>query len=446
MLKIIKKQSKYILLFSVVLLIGFIMSGCDGGSPVDNKYSLTISIEGGGSVNPTAGKHDFEKGTIITLEITPDKNYEFKEWSGTNSDEILYNENEDKYTLLMNSDKEIISVFTDKENTDFKTIIAIEELEEINVEYSTLFKDLNLPENVEVTLDDDSKENIAVTWNEEDYNSEKLQKQTITGELTDLPENIINPYNLTAVANVVQEDNTNAIDVNPEMVLVEAGKAASSNGSVTINKDYYISQYQVTQADFEKVMRFNPSYFNDENNPNITDDSGNRPVEHITFYDAAMYANKLSKAKDLEKYYNISDIEYDGDNIIDATITENTNAKGYRLPTGIEHEYAACGGKESKITTYAGSDDLDVVGWYKDNAEGKTHQVGKKEANELGLYDMSGNVHEWTNTSSGSYHLVVGGSWFYGANYCEIGGSVLSRNASNKGSIIGFRLARSTAK
>ena len=240
------------------------------------------------------------------------------------------------------------------------------------------------------------------------------------------------------------------------MVLVEAGTTSENNGSVTIENDFYISKYHVTQAEFEEVMGFNPSYFNDEDHPNLKGDTTNRPVEDVTWYDAIKYANQLSEAEGLEKYYDMSDIEYYGDNIDDAEVTENEGANGYRLATEDEHEYAARGGKDGNATTYAGSDNLDEVGWYNDNSdlansefsslpgESKskgTMPVAEKEANELGLYDMSGNVYDWTNTPLGSHRVTRGGSWLINARRCEMSSSG-SNNPSLIDYSIGFRLAR----
>lgn len=124
---------------------------------------------------------------------------------------------------------------------------------------------------------------------------------------------------------------------------------------VTISKDYYMGETQVTQELWQVVMGNNPSYFKGNNNP----------VEKISWNDCQEFIKKLNAL----------------------------TGKQFRLPTEAEWEYAARGGNKSLHTQYSGSDDIDSVAWY----DGKTHLVAKKSPNELGLYDMSGNVWEWCN-------------------------------------------------
>ena len=170
------------------------------------------------------------------------------------------------------------------------------------------------------------------------------------------------------------------------------------------------------------------------------------PVIEVTWYGAVEYSNWLSEQDGLSKAYSISG----------TSVTWNQSAKGYRLPTEAEWEYAARGGAQSNGYKYAGSNDVDEVGWYSGNSGSKTHPVKGKKANELGLYDMSGNVWEWcwdwydsdyyssspesnpTGPSSGSGRVLRGGSWLSG------GGSLrsahrFSDSSGYSSSYLGFR-------
>ncbi|MBR5323603.1 MAG: SUMF1/EgtB/PvdO family nonheme iron enzyme [Muribaculaceae bacterium] len=200
--------------------------------------------------------------------------------------------------------------------------------------------------------------------------------------------------------------------LNRQMVYVEGGTftmgATPEQGSdvdddekpahkVTLSS-YYIGRYEVTQAQWRAIMGENPSKFTDYNNP----------VEQVSWSEAQEFCKKLS------------------------TLT----GKKYRLPTEAEWEYAARGGKKSKGYKYSGSNNIEDVAWYKSNSGSKTHPVGQKQPNELGIYDMSGNVSEWcydlydsytsspqtnpTGPTSGSIHVNRGGSWYDGARYCRV--------------------------
>ena len=159
--------------------------------------------------------------------------------------------------------------------------------------------------------------------------------------------------------------------------------------SVTL-PDYYIGQTEVTQELWQAVMGSNPSYFKGDNQ---------RPVEKVSWDDCQEFIEKLNRL----------------------------TGKSFRLPTEAEWEYAARGGNKSKGYKYSGSNNPDAVAWYDDNSGGNTHTVAQKQANELGLYDMSGNVWEWCKdwyggyssnsqnnpigASTGSYRVLRGGSW-----------------------------------
>jgi formylglycine-generating enzyme required for sulfatase activity len=193
----------------------------------------------------------------------------------------------------------------------------------------------------------------------------------------------------------------------PEMIFVEGGtfQMGSSSGesnekpvhSVTLSA-FNIGKYEVTQAQWKAVMGNNPSNFTG------CDDC---PVVYVSWNDVQQYISKLN----------------------------SQTGKNYRLPTEAEWEFSARGGKSSKGYTYSGSNDLNSVAWNTDNSGSKTHTVGGKQANELGIYDMSGNVWEWcsdwygtynsysetnpTGASLGQYRVLRGGGWDYNADYCR---------------------------
>ncbi len=211
---------------------------------------------------------------------------------------------------------------------------------------------------------------------------------------------------------------------------------------------YYMSNIQITQEMYQHVIAHNPSKIKCPDNP----------VETVSWYDAVVFCNKLSKVHKLKPCYSIG-------TITDLTTIEkhsqlwirlacDFNANGYRLPTEAEWEYAAgCGGKH----LYAGSDDIDQVAWYGENSDIHSHPVGQKMPNSFGLYDMSGNVEEWCNDWYSDYKSVPqknpigsitgaakvkrGGSWLNDMEQCMIS----SRNFSfpnSKGSNLGFRVCQ----
>ena len=222
---------------------------------------------------------------------------------------------------------------------------------------------------------------------------------------------------------------------------------------VNLTYDYWIGQYPVTFDEYN-------TYTNATGNSLERDSSygrGQRPVININWWDAARYCNWLSKKEGISKAYN------DFGNLLDRDGSKTTDikkAEGYRLPTEAEWKYAARGGKKTKGYKYSGSDNLDEVGWYWNNwgnANSKTQPVGQKKANELGIFDMSGNVWEWchdwyasytnkaqTNpigANSGSYRLIRGGSWCSAAYYCRVAGQSYDY-PWNTSTSSGFRLAR----
>ena len=214
-----------------------------------------------------------------------------------------------------------------------------------------------------------------------------------------------------------------------EMVFVEGGtfQMGSNDGEsdeqpvhqVTLS-NYHIGKTEVTQELWQAVMGSNPSYSGFKGAKN--------PVNNVSWNDCQEFISKLNRL---------------------------TGGR-FRLPTEAEWEYAARGGNKSRGYKYSGSDYLGRVAWYEDNSDSKVHPVGSKSPNELGLYDMSGNVREWcsdwydsylsspqtnpTGPSSGNNRMGRGGSWDHNATRCRVANRGGSAPAFSSGSL-GLRLA-----
>jgi len=191
--------------------------------------------------------------------------------------------------------------------------------------------------------------------------------------------------------------------------------------------DFKMGKYPVTQALWKAVMGQdnNPSYFPGDN----------RPVEWVSWNDAQQFIEKLNQQ----------------------------TGENYRLPTEAEWEYAARGGQKSRMYKYAGSNHLEEVGWFDENSHFETKPVGLKDPNELGLYDMSGNVDEWCldwysgnyyekckqdglvvdpkGPKDGPYRVLRGGGWDGFAGFCR--STFRDDFFPESGSRFGFRLVLS---
>ena len=181
---------------------------------------------------------------------------------------------------------------------------------------------------------------------------------------------------------------------------------------------FHIGKYEVTQAEWEAVMGSNPSYYK----------GSNKPVENVSWNDCQEFIKKLNRLTGLS----------------------------FSLPTEAQWEYASRGGNRSQGYKYSGSNTLSNVAWYDDNSGSKTHEVGTKQPNELGLYDMSGNVWEWcsdwygsyssssqtnpTGPTSGSCRVLRGGSWHDDAGGCRVSNRS-SGNPGDRGNDRGLRLS-----
>lgn len=264
-------------------------------------------------------------------------------------------------------------------------------------------------------------------------------------------------------------------DVRFDMIRVEGGSleigATKEQAGYAENNEFpahyislqtfYIGKFPVTQNIWEIVMGYNKSYFKHKEDTIIdnlrlknmitgtwlgsalgpigavagglvtaykrfsqvvaTSDKGHYPAENLTYDEAREFVRRLSK---------MTHIQFD-------------------LPTEEEWEYAARGGQKSKHCRYAGSNNIDDIAWYRNNSERSTHPVGEKQPNELGLYDMCGNVWEWTKTPAHSYATNIepdgnifirrGGSWWHEDKNCRVSRRYAS-DRSKKTSGLGLRV------
>lgn len=229
-------------------------------------------------------------------------------------------------------------------------------------------------------------------------------------------------------------------EVSFNMIQVKAGifEMGSINGekdeqpihSVTITQDYYIGETEVTQALWKAVTGYSP-----RTNYSWSSKNDNYPAYSISYEDVQLFITKLN----------------------------SLTGQKFRMPTEAEWEYAAKGGNMSKGNTYSGSNTIDEVSWYKENSNGHVNVVGSKAANELGIYDMSGNVFEYcsdwyssdyyssspstdpTGPSSGSECVLRGGCYYTSATYHRISRRIhdsLTYRDINRG----VRLALSSSK
>ena len=247
------------------------------------------------------------------------------------------------------------------------------------------------PSNLQITL---TKEAVAIQQS-------SVTQPTVAQQPVVRP-TVVNSNNISipvkdgiSIDMVRVEAGTFTMGATPEMENPWDGEKPTHQ--VTLTNDYYIGKYEVTQALWKAVMGKNPSDFKGDN----------LPVEKVSWDDCQEFISKLNRI----------------------------TGKTFRLPTEAEWEYAARGGKKSRGYQYSGSNNLSDVAWYVGNSWSKTHAVGSKQANELGIYDMSGNVWEWcqdwygkysssshtnpTGANSGSDRVFRGGGWDISARFCR---------------------------
>ena len=281
---------------------------------------------------------------------------------------------------------------------------------------------------IKVTFIPQNATNKKLSWESSDPNIATVDNGKVTGIA-------IGEVQITAIS----EDGGRTAKCNvyviqpikPEMVWVEGGTftmgctdeqgedcrdTEKPSHKVTLS-GFYIGKYEVSQKEWKSVMGKNPSLRKGDD----------LPVESVSLNDIQQFIQTLNA----------------------------TSGKNYRLPTEAEWEYAARGGNKSEGYKYSGSNDANAVAWFYENSGGNLHSVGTKKSNELGIYDMSGNIFEWcsdwygnytadpqTNPpgpTTGLYRLIRGGSIQYNSAFCRVSAR-LDAYSNYSGEVVGFRL------
>ena len=216
----------------------------------------------------------------------------------------------------------------------------------------------------------------------------------------------------------------------------EGYRLAEQRHEVTITRDYYLGAFEVTQAQYSKLMGANPSKFQGDAIGNI--DSANHPVDQVSWQDAVEFCKRLSELPE-----------------------ERAAGREYRLPTEAEWEYACRAGSRAPFG-FGGMELADDYGWFSSNCKGTSQPVGKKEPNAWGLYDMHGNVMEWCSDWGGDYpegavsdptgpkegysRMIRGGAWLTPPMLGRSGDRAFHFPPDTRSDYVGFRVALSAPK
>lgn len=283
---------------------------------------------------------------------------------------------------------------------------------------------------------------------------ENYPEESVTQEVVPAVDSAVVPAAVPAIENAVLEGS---------MLRLSGGSflmGGNLKGSSPIREvhlaPFSINTTEVTQDEWLDVMGYNPSNYS----------GGMLPVQNVSWYDAILYCNRRSAREGFTPCYSLGSRGTDTGNWYSdwqdypdnhTAISCNWSANGYRLPTEAEWEFAARGGLRGSGYLYAGSDDMNLVAWNSDNSYEGPNRIAQKRPNELGLYDMSGNVWEWVwdihqaynendtwnprGPGSGTFRCARGCGWYGDRSYCNTRARGFNY-ANYKAFDIGFRICR----
>jgi formylglycine-generating enzyme required for sulfatase activity len=390
-------SAKLALALPLVASLFLISCGGGGGGSGNGKLTTAVSPANAGTVTRDPDQTVYPSGITVNLEAKAADGYVFKEWTGVVSG------TEKTISVAMAGNMKVTAEF-----------------EKVNIEI--------VPKDGGTVSYEQKGTDATVTFTAKAADGYKFKEWTGAATGTENITNIATIGNMKVTAEFEKFDDLAMVSVQGGTFTMgctpeqggDCGGSERPPHSVTLD-NFQIGKYEVTRGLWKRVMGNYPSNF---------------------------------EGDDLLPVDNVS---WNGVQVFIAELNEQTKKK-YRLPTEAEWEYAARGGNKSAGNKYSGSNNIDEVAWYDRNSGSRTQAVGTKSANELGIYDMSGNVWEWvsdwyggyssgaqtnpTGPSSGSIRVYRGGSWFGDAWYCRV--SIRYGNGPDiRHENLGFRLVLS---